>query len=65
MPTNEEKTRRRFTPAQEKAIEEIRALLEIEARTSVITRKARNQVMQRLDPADLAAIATEITKLNI
>lgn len=55
----------KYTAVQQVAINAIRALLEIEEKTGTVTRRARNQVMQRLAPEDLAAIALEINQLNI
>ena len=55
----------RFTSAQEAALARIRALLRIEESTGTVTRRARNVVLQGLDPADLAAIAPELAKLNL
>lgn len=60
-----DQTKPKYTQSQHEAIEAINALLEIEERTGVVTRRARNQVMQRLAPEDLAAIACEISILNI
>jgi hypothetical protein len=54
----------RFTRTQQEAIDKIQALLAIEAETKTVTRRARSAVMQALDPADLAAIATEIVTLK-
>jgi len=60
-----DQVRPKYTQVQQAAIDSIRALLEIEAKTSVVTRKARNQVMQKLDPSALAVIARELNNLNI
>lgn len=60
-----EQRKLKYTQAQQEAVNAIHALLEIEGRTGVVTRRARNQVMQRLDPADLAVIAPELSTLNI
>lgn len=54
----------KFTRTQQEAIDKIQALLEIEAETNTVTRRARSSIMQALAPSDLAAIATEIVALK-
>ena len=53
-----------LTTIQQAALEKITALLTIEAETGTITKRARNNIMQRLDPDDLAAIAPEIIQFK-
>ena len=62
MPTE---TRPTFTPKQKDALDRITALLRVEKSTGTVTRRARNVVLQGLEPADLAAIAPELAKLNL
>ena len=50
---------------QKDALDRILALLHVEESTGTVTRRARNVVLQGLDPADLAAIAPELTKLKL
>ena len=57
-------TTARFTALQQDAIDKITALLTIEVETGTITTYARNTVMQRLAPTDLAAIAPEIVRFK-
>jgi hypothetical protein len=54
-----------FTTKQREALDQIVALLQVEESTGTITRRARNVVLQGLDPADLAAISTELAKLKL
>ena len=58
------KIEKRLTPTQQAALDQVTALLAIEAETGCITKKARNSVMQALDPVDLAVIAPEIIRFK-
>jgi hypothetical protein len=53
-----------LTSTQQAALDKITALLAIEAETGTITKRARNNIMQRLDPDDLAAIAPSIIRFK-
>jgi hypothetical protein len=53
-----------LTTIQQAALDKITALLLIEAETGTITKRARNNIMQRLDPDDLAAIAQSIIRVK-
>ena len=53
-----------LTTIQQAALDKITALLTIEAETGTITKRARNNVMQGLDPNDLAAIAPAIIRFK-
>jgi hypothetical protein len=57
-------TTARYTPVQQDAIDKITALLTIEVETGTFTTRARNTIMQRLDPTDLAEIAVEIVRFK-
>jgi hypothetical protein len=53
-----------LTSTQQAAPDKITALLAIEVETGTITKRARNNIMQRLDPDDLAAIAPSIIRFK-
>jgi hypothetical protein len=53
-----------LTATQQDALDKITALLTLQSETGTITKRARNNVMQALDPDDLAAIAPAIVRFT-